>query len=82
MSLEINVEHLVAHIHTQNGLAESLIKCLRSITRPLLLRTKLQVFTWGHTVLHATALICIRSIRVTNSPHYNWFSVISHTFLI
>jgi hypothetical protein len=26
--IEIKVEHLVAHVHTQNGLAESLIKKL------------------------------------------------------
>ena len=25
MSIRINIEHLVAHVHTQNGLAESLI---------------------------------------------------------
>ena len=62
MSLEINVEHLVAHIHTQNGLVESLIKCLQSIARPLLMRTKLHVFTWGHVVLHAATLIRFRLI--------------------
>ena len=28
MSIGINIEHLVAHIHTQNGLVESLIKRL------------------------------------------------------
>jgi transposase InsO family protein len=28
MSLGINIEHLVAHIHTQNGLVESLFKRL------------------------------------------------------
>ena len=34
-SIGINIEHLVAHTHTQNGLAESLIKCLQLIARPL-----------------------------------------------
>jgi hypothetical protein len=29
MSIGINVEHLVAHTHTQNGLAESFIKQLQ-----------------------------------------------------
>ena len=32
MSIGINVEHSVAHVHTQNGLAESLIKRLQLIT--------------------------------------------------
>ena len=31
----LNVEHIVAHTHTQNGLAESLIKRLQLIARPL-----------------------------------------------
>jgi len=60
MSLRINIEHLVAHIHTQNSLAESLIKCLQLIARPLLIKTKLPISAWGHTVLHAATLIRIR----------------------
>ena len=28
ISVGINIEHLIAHTHTQNGLVESLIKCL------------------------------------------------------
>ena len=34
MSIGINVEHSVAHVHTQNGLVESLIKRLQLIARP------------------------------------------------
>ena len=41
MSIEIDVEHHVAHAHTQNGLAKSLIKRLQIITRPLLMKSKL-----------------------------------------
>ena len=41
MSVGINVEHYVAHTHTQNGLVESLIKRLQLIVRPLLMKTKL-----------------------------------------
>ena len=37
----INIEHPVAHTHTQNGLAESFIKHLQLIARPLLMKTKL-----------------------------------------
>ena len=41
MSIRINIEHPVAHTHTQNGLAESFIKRLQLIARPLLMKTKL-----------------------------------------
>ena len=60
MSIGITVEHPVAYVHTQNGLAESLIKRLQLITRPLLMRTKLPLSAWGHAILHAAALIRIR----------------------
>ena len=45
MSIEIDVEHHVAHAHTQNGLAKSLIKRLQIITRPLLMKSKLPAST-------------------------------------
>ena len=54
MSIGINIEHPGAHVHTQNGLAESLIKRLQLIARPLLIKTKLPAST------HATSLIRIR----------------------
>ncbi|KAG7527821.1 GAG-pre-integrase domain [Arabidopsis suecica] len=60
MSMGVSVEHPVAHVHTQNGLAESFIKRIQLITRPLLMRSKLPVAAWGHTVLHASELIRIR----------------------
>ena len=59
MSVGIDVEYLVAHTHAQNGLVESLIKHLQLIVRPLLLRTKLSLSTWGHAILHVAALIWI-----------------------
>ena len=62
MSLGIEVQYPVAHTHTKNGLAESFIKHLQWIARPLLLRTKLPLSAWGHAVLHAGNLICLRSI--------------------
>ena len=69
MSVGIVVEHLVAHVHTQNGLAESLIKRLQLIARPLIMRTKLPVSIWGHAILHAVSLIRIRpSAYHTYSP--------------
>jgi len=60
VSIGISVEHHVAHVHTQNGLAESLIKRLQLIARPLLMKSKLPVSAWGHAILHAAALIRIR----------------------
>ncbi|KAL0282394.1 UNVERIFIED_CONTAM: hypothetical protein Sangu_2952100 [Sesamum angustifolium] len=59
-SIGIVVEHPVAHVHTQNGLAESLIKRLQLIARPLLMRSKLPSSAWGHAILHATSLIRFR----------------------
>ncbi|KAL9145550.1 hypothetical protein ABFS82_13G051200 [Erythranthe guttata] len=61
-ALGINVEHPVAYIYTQNGLVESLIKCVQIIARTLLMRSKLTSATWGHAVLHASTLIKLRPI--------------------
>ena len=68
MSIKINIENPIAHVHTQNGLAESLIKCLQLIAKPLLMKTKLPVSTWGHAVMHATSLI---RIRLTSYHEYS-----------
>ena len=45
MSIGINIEHPIAHVHTKNGLAESLIKRFQLIARPLLMKTKLPAST-------------------------------------
>ena len=60
MSVGINIEHPVAHTHTQNGLAETFIKRLQLIARPLLMKTKLPTYVWGHAIMHVTALVRIR----------------------
>ena len=60
MSIGINIEHLVAHTHSQNGLAESFIKRFQMIARPLLMKTKLPISSWRHAILHATSLVRIR----------------------
>ena len=60
LAIGIKVEHSVAHVHTQNGLAESLIKCLQLIARPLLMKTKFPTSVWGHAILHAATLIRLR----------------------
>jgi hypothetical protein len=56
LAMGIKVEHLVPHVHTQNGLAESLIKRIKWIARPLLQNCRLPTSCWGHVVLHAAAL--------------------------
>ena len=60
MSIGIDVQYSIAHVHTQNGLAESFIKRLQLIARPLLLNTKLPLSAWGHVIIHASNLICLR----------------------
>ena len=60
MSIGIVVEHPVAHVHTQNGLAESLIKRLQLIARPLLMKSNLPSSAWGHAIIHAASLIRLR----------------------
>ena len=59
-SIGIEIEHSVAHVHTQNGLAESFIKRLQLIARPLLMKTNLPNSTWGHAILHAASLVRLR----------------------
>ena len=65
VSVGIKVEHHVSHVHTQNGLAESFIKCLQLIASPLPMKTKLPTINWGHAILHATSLVHLRP------THYN-----------
>ena len=60
MVLGIEVQHLVPYVHTQNGLAESLIKRIKLIARPMLMNCKLPWSCWGHAVLHAADLIQLR----------------------
>ena len=48
MALGIKVEHPVPYVHTHNGLAESLIKCIKLIVRPLLHYSNLPISCWGH----------------------------------
>nr|GEY57670.1 retrovirus-related Pol polyprotein from transposon TNT 1-94 [Tanacetum cinerariifolium] len=60
MSIGISVEHSVAHVHTQNRLAESLTKRIQMIARPMIIKAKLLVFACGHDVLHVATLIRIK----------------------
>ena len=57
MSLGLDVQYPIAHVHTHNGLVESFIKHLQLIVRPLLLKTKFPLLAWGHAIIHAVNLI-------------------------
>ena len=57
MALGIEVQHSVPYVHTQNGLAESLIKTIKLIARPLLQNCNQPTSCWGHATLHAGDLI-------------------------
>ena len=57
MALGIQVQHSVPYVHTQNGVAESLINRIKLIVGPLLMNCKLPTSCWGHAVLHAVDLI-------------------------
>ena len=69
MALGIEVQHSVPYVHTQNGLAEALIKRIKLIARPLLQSCNLPTSCWGHAVLHAGDLIQLRPTAYhTTSP--------------
>ena len=45
MLIGIEVEHPITHVHTKNGLAKTLIKCLKLIARSLLMKANLSMAT-------------------------------------
>jgi hypothetical protein len=53
----INVEYPIAYVHFQNGIAESIIKQLQVIVRPMLMQSNLPPSAWSHAILHAAGLI-------------------------
>jgi hypothetical protein len=57
MAQEIDVQYFVLYVHIQSGLAESLIKRIKLIARPLLQGCNLPTSYWGHAVLHAADLV-------------------------
>ena len=65
----IIVEYPVPHVHTQNGLADSLMKCIQLISRTLLMQSKLPVSVRGHAMLHASMLI-----RLGLMAYHQYFS--------
>ena len=72
MFIGITIEHLVAHVYTQYGLAKSFIKFLQLTSRPLIIRTKIPTSIWRHAILHAVVLICI----IPSTYHkYSWLQL-------
>ncbi|KAM2398181.1 hypothetical protein ACFXTH_034903 [Malus domestica] len=67
MSVGIEFEHPVPHVHTQNDLAEAFIKRLQTIARTLVMRIELSVSAWGYVILHATMLV--RQMPTVTQPH-------------
>ena len=69
MAQGIEVHHSFTYVHTQNGLAESLIKRIKIIARLMLHNCNLPTSCWGHAVLHAADLIQLRPTAYhNNSP--------------
>jgi hypothetical protein len=65
------VQHSIPYVHTQNGLAESLIKRIKLIARLLLHHCNLPISCCGHAVLHAANLIQLRPTTYHSiSPQY------------
>jgi transposase InsO family protein len=68
MAQEIEVQHSVPYVHTQNGLAESLIKGIKLIAMLLLQGCNLPTSLWGHVVLHTADLVqlCLTTYHTTS----------------
>jgi len=60
ISIGIEVEHPVAHVHTQNRLAKSLLERLKFVARPLPMIANLLMATWRYAILHVALLIRIK----------------------
>jgi hypothetical protein len=69
MAQGIEAQHSVPYVHTQNGLAEFMIKRIKLIARPLLQGCNLPTSCWGHTIFHAADLVQLRPTAYhTTSP--------------
>ena len=62
ISVGIEVEHPVPHVHSQNGLAEAAIQRLQNVARALVMGSQLPVSAWGYAILHAAMLIRFRPV--------------------
>ncbi|KAM2732015.1 hypothetical protein EV2_035618 [Malus domestica] len=62
MSVEVEVEHLVPYVYTQNDLVKAFIKRLQIIARSFVIRTKLPITAWGYAILHVAKLVRLRPV--------------------
>jgi len=58
----------------KNRLVESLLKCLKLVARPLLMRANLPMVTWGYAIFHVAVLIHIKLIS------YHKYSIMQLVF--
>ena len=56
----ITLTYSIPYEHSQNDLAETHIKKIQLVVRPMLIHAKLPSSLWGHAVLHAAALLRLR----------------------
>ena len=59
-AIGIDLTYAAPYEHSQNGLAETFIKKIQLISRPLLLHAGLPSNMWAHAVLHAATLLRYR----------------------
>jgi hypothetical protein len=57
MAQGIEVHHSVSYVHTQNSLAESLIKRIKIIAKPILQGCNLPTSYWGYAFLDPAGLV-------------------------
>lgn len=64
-------------MHFQNGIAESFIKRLQLIARPILMHSNLPTSSWGHALLHAASLVRYRPSAYNSlTPHHLAYGVV------
>lgn len=72
----IDTQYPIPYIHFQNGIAESVIKKLQMIARPMLMQTQLPTSAWGHAILHVASLLKYRPYAFNQqTPHHLAFGL-------
>jgi hypothetical protein len=67
----IDTQYPVPYVHFQNKIAESVIKRIQMIARPMLMMSQPPTLAWGHVVLHAASLLKYRpSAFNQQTPHH------------
>jgi hypothetical protein len=61
----------VPYVHTQNGMAKSLIKRIKLVTKLMFMRCNFPTSCWGYALLHVVELILLQS----NASAYSYGSI-------